>query len=279
MINLTYTLLQKNKMSGMYTLMLHTEKLSESDIENILEDINWTILPMFQDLSETFIDKYKDKIDWFTVSVFQKLSETFIEKFQDRVLWHWISLMQDISENFIEKFQNKVKWTWIVFSKKLSPSFSQKFNEKIKQGIYSKKNILFLRDKIKRKIIWKNISCIQNLSESFIESFQDKLDWTNISTFSTLSKSFIEKFNHRIDWQSINYKPVPDTNIIVNSWFKKKIITHEEKGPEIEMYKIKTKKYILGEPITEKFIKKKRINSPSNDLDGSCTKFFKNLCI
>ena len=45
-----------------------------------------------------------------------------------------------------------------------------------------------IRDNI---INWVTISKIPNLSEQFIEKYQDKLDWDNISIYQKLSEPFI----------------------------------------------------------------------------------------
>ena len=47
---------------------------------------------------------------------------------------------------------------------------------------------------------WVWISQYQNLSESFIEKFKDKVDWGWISEFQKLSENFIEKFKDKVDW-------------------------------------------------------------------------------
>ncbi len=54
------------------------------------------------------------------------------------------------------------------------------------------------------EINWWNISCCQNLSEPFIERFQDKVDWIYISWRSKLSESFIEKFQNKVHWENIS---------------------------------------------------------------------------
>jgi hypothetical protein len=49
-------------------------------------------------------------------------------------------------------------------------------------------------------IDWYWISMCQQLSESFIEKYEDKVIWLYISQYQTLSKTFIEKFQNEIDW-------------------------------------------------------------------------------
>jgi hypothetical protein len=46
---------------------------------------------------------------------------------------------------------------------------------------------------------WYYISCDQNLSESFIREFKNKVNWYNISSYQVLSKKFREEFKSKID--------------------------------------------------------------------------------
>ena len=51
---------------------------------------------------------------------------------------------------------------------------------------------------------WRGISANQNLSEEFIEKFQDKVNWRIISANQKLSEKIIKKFQNRVDWDNIS---------------------------------------------------------------------------
>ena len=51
---------------------------------------------------------------------------------------------------------------------------------------------------------WRWISKYQNLSESFIREFQDKVDWGRISKYQKLSESFIRECQDKVDWHWIS---------------------------------------------------------------------------
>ena len=51
---------------------------------------------------------------------------------------------------------------------------------------------------------WIDISKRQNLSEEFMNEFQDKVNWRLISTYQKLSESFIRKFQDKVDWHRIS---------------------------------------------------------------------------
>jgi len=50
---------------------------------------------------------------------------------------------------------------------------------------------------------WRQISKIQ-ISESFIEKYQDKIYWDLISEYQKLSESFIKKFKDKVNWINIS---------------------------------------------------------------------------
>ena len=54
------------------------------------------------------------------------------------------------------------------------------------------------------KTNWNNIPRYQNLSEKFIEKFEDKVNWYCISIYQTLSEKFIEKFEDKVNWYRIS---------------------------------------------------------------------------
>ena len=53
---------------------------------------------------------------------------------------------------------------------------------------------------------WSWISQHKQLSENFIDKFQDKVEWNNISWFQKLSENFIDKFQDKVDWYCISCK-------------------------------------------------------------------------
>jgi len=59
-------------------------------------------------------------------------------------------------------------------------------------------------ERFQDKLDWRDISSYQILSENFIEKFQDKVDWYYISSCQTLSENFIEKFQNKVNWNSIS---------------------------------------------------------------------------
>jgi len=53
------------------------------------------------------------------------------------------------------------------------------------------------------KLNWTMISCFQNLSENFIREFEHKLNWFLISTHQNLSENFLSEFSERVYWNTI----------------------------------------------------------------------------
>ena len=61
---------------------------------------------------------------------------------------------------------------------------------------------------------WDWISIDQNLSESFIKEFQDKVDWNYISEYQILSESFIKEFQDKVDWERVSEFQILSENFI-----------------------------------------------------------------
>ena len=106
-------------------------KLSESYIEEHLDELDINILCQTQKLSETFIKRYKDIINWELISHYQVLSEDFIREYKDYVDWYLISRYQILSESFIEEFKDYVYWEWFQY-RNFSLSFMDKYSLLIK---------------------------------------------------------------------------------------------------------------------------------------------------
>ena len=61
-------------------------------------------------------------------------------------------------------------------------------------------------EKFHDRVDWRCISfnCNIKLSSSFYERFADRLDWSLVSEFHKLSEAAIEKFADRLDWERIS---------------------------------------------------------------------------
>jgi phosphoribosylanthranilate isomerase len=152
--------------------------MTEEEIRQNPDKVNWMLISGYQKLSEDFIRKFQDKISWMNISIYQKLSEAFIREFKDKVSWGYISIHQKLSEPFIREFKDKVNWRYISAYQYLSEDFIREFKDKVD---------------------WASISMNQKLSEAFIREFKDKVDWYYISVFQKLSKSFIKEFHDKVD--------------------------------------------------------------------------------
>ena len=77
-------------------------------VYQLLDDVDWDYISVYQKLPEDFIREFKDKVDWCYISGYQKLSEGFIREFKDKVDWTNISTYQKLSEDFIREFYNEL---------------------------------------------------------------------------------------------------------------------------------------------------------------------------
>jgi len=64
-----------------------------------------------------------EDVDWTMVSVYQKLSEDLIREFQDKFWWEFITFFQDLSKDFIIEFKDKLNLEYLLNEKKISQQF------------------------------------------------------------------------------------------------------------------------------------------------------------
>ncbi len=109
---------------------------------------------------------------------------------------------------------------------------------------------------------WEYISRYFNLSEKFIEKYQDKVDWYNISTFQKLTERLIKKYKNKVNWYSISkYQKLSEKFI---EKYKNKVkwvyISIYQKLSESFIEKFKNRVYwiyiVEHQKLSEEFIKK-----------------------
>ena len=123
------------------------ESISDADLREFKNDLNWYYIGKYQNLSESTIREHLHMFDWRILAEYQNLSENFIREFQNNLDWHIISMHQKLSEKFIREFSNKISWDGLfcnpnyerigdyeitAFGKKISPekctAFTNEFN-------------------------------------------------------------------------------------------------------------------------------------------------------
>ena len=63
---------------------------------------------------------------------------------------------------------------------------------------------IYIANNANKDVDWSTLCMHMQLSEEFIEDFQDKVDWGNISYYQdNISEDFIAKFQDKIAWQFI----------------------------------------------------------------------------
>lgn len=93
-----------------------------------------------------------------------------------------------------------------------------------------------------------SLSRRENLSEAFIEEFQNEVDWDYINEYQFLSEDFIRKFKDKINWEVISYSQKLSENFIEEfqnrvDWFE--IIENQDISNEfIEKMKEKIKTHL-----------------------------------
>ena len=190
--------------------------LSEQFIRDFKEYISWYELHsnnhLLKMVSRNFFREFKDKISWYLLAARQLLSEDFIEEFQEsfnKQIWIWttISEFQVLSEDFIRRYKDKVCWKSILSSQVLSIEFIKEFKPMIEnqRSTICESQLLPLYSIRDNKENWLHISFSQQLTESFIREFSDRVSWYWICRNQKLSEDFIREFKHKVDWRTISH--------------------------------------------------------------------------
>ncbi len=201
------------------------QQLSEDFIRAYIHKVEWKYFWKSQVsvLSEQFLREYEEKVNWYMVARLGNVSEDFIREFEAKFdsVWDWLALFQcqyaRLSEQFIKDFHHKVDWedarTYQV-DYEGNTNFIRRFIPYVNWNlIFGPSNARqpmqydepFLRDFQDKfsKLMWKQISKEQQLSETFMEDFQDQLDWKLLSQYQQLSEDFMRKFKERLNWKLI----------------------------------------------------------------------------
>lgn len=196
------------------------EALLRKYIENTpIEKIDFNILTLKQNLPDDIIEKYEKHLDWNDVSQEQLLKIQTIAKYHDKINWSLLPLniktQYLFNDSFVLIFQKENIWDNIGLMDKVTIECLWEFKNLITNKgwltIIEHKQLPI--DKIEDFInnimpelnineehseCWNIISINQQLSEEFIEKYQDKIIWASVSLFQDLSWEFLQKFSKKI---------------------------------------------------------------------------------
>lgn len=174
--------------------------VSDNDLNNVSSK-HW----------ESFSKKIQEKSrfynqDYSKEEILSILDRTI--KFLDFIKEYYCA--EFIVEKYFDNYPEKFNLTY-VSSSKLSESFARRNFDKLdlRRVIrFSKYSESFLEEvilKLANDINWSEISVYQDLSECFIEKYNDKVDWYNISGCQEMTLSFIEKYKDKISFTQLYY--------------------------------------------------------------------------
>lgn len=116
-------------------------------------------------------------------------------------VWNWklLSSNPNLTETFIDRYQDKLDWNNLFRNSCLTVDLIEKY---------------LINETLQTKINWKRISENPNLTERFIEKYQNKVDWKKISEHVCLTINFIEKYKEKLNWKKISNNPNLTINLI-----------------------------------------------------------------
>ena len=162
------------------------QKLSEQFMRDFNHKLDWRYLPVYQEMSEAFIKAYADKF-WWGDFPYEKLSEDFISEMADKVSWAEVSKRKkNMSREFIEKWAHRLDWFNLCYFNKVDSDLLSKYAYKLTFN-------------------WNVLCDRQNLSETFIREWKDKLDFGKLLERHLLSNDFIREMKKVIGYTNMRW--------------------------------------------------------------------------
>lgn len=126
-----------------------------------------------------------NSIDWDNISKKDNLSYNFIIKYKKYINWYSIINNRHYNEKIFARCIDCIPLYKLITSRKLSEEFIEKY--------------IVTTDKY-----WEEISRFQNLSESFMDKYKDKLNWDMMMISQAMSEEFIISHIDYINWKSLS---------------------------------------------------------------------------
>lgn len=138
------------------------------------------------------------------------LSLEFIREYKDRVNWakvcrNTINKMEVFPTQFVREFKDRVDWdifTKIPHDQKFWTEFGDMYTPDKWAHIITDPNIfsdeLLLRF-MNVRYNWKVVCAFRNMSEAFMEKYENMLDWRAVSLHQCMSPKFIEKHKEKLN--------------------------------------------------------------------------------
>lgn len=123
----------------------------------------------------------KEVLDWIEIAKQPKLSESFIQEHAQNFDWSILIRYQTISESLMKKNKHKFLLLHAFTTQQILEEYIEKFITDM--GGPQKVDARY----------WNAISRGQTLSESFIETYVDRINWISILQKQMLSFSFLKK--------------------------------------------------------------------------------------
>jgi hypothetical protein len=192
-----------------YNLALN-QNLPDDIIDKYQNNFDWDIISQEQLLKLQTIAKYHKKINWSLLPLNIKtqylFNDSFVLIFQKENFWDNIGWMDKVTVECLWNFKNLITnkgWFSIIEHKELPYDKLIEFIDEILPNL-----------NINEDECWDLISMNQNLTEEFIEKYQDKLVWSSISLFQNLSWEFIKKFSNKIILKNLSNNDCLNENLI-----------------------------------------------------------------
>lgn len=178
----------------------------------------WNNLSSYQQLSHDFIKIYGDKLNWINITMCQKLTLDFLIENAKFITWDRLSFNlsgnQLINDKTILLFKDYLIWNTIgCFMNVNTNTIFDNLNYLTDEGAMSiikyrtlnTQQLKILLKLCKNSEFWKYVSMMEDLEDSFIEEYIDKLQWHELSNNYNFDKKQLQKYGNYIDYDQLSH--------------------------------------------------------------------------
>lgn len=173
-------------------LLVKTQKLSEKFIEDYLDRLDPILITIHQTLSNDFINRHSDRFDWGLLRKYQKLSTQTLVEYGENRSKIYAMIPSPIPQH--ETYGNDLNLGEFLLNLNLPENtlnlYAHMFSDSV---LYNNKHAR----------LWELVVKYQKLTETFMDTYGDRMGWGEISRYQKLTKEFIIKHKDKVDWWNI----------------------------------------------------------------------------
>ena len=172
------------------------DKISQKEKEDFVRqyidfiDISFSFAAQVCKVSKNFIRQFANK--WNDNDLFYSVEPKDAPQFSYKCK-DWLRMevfLGDFDQQFLDRYKEEILWTELLQQKEFSIQFLEKNVDYF--TVLDRENPNWQ--------LWRSISYYQNLTDQFIQKYEDYLDWEMISCSQALSENIMLKYMDKLEW-------------------------------------------------------------------------------